>query len=110
MITADPHSKLGRLCRMVAAMKPGERLEIDRSELMDIPSFEHNGAIFRPVDRILGNIVGSAWTHSFEERFNGNVVFSRHEETEERRYKEPDHDIRLHRLEMRDALLKGDEE
>lgn len=96
MHTANPHSPLGYWCRKVAAMKPGERLEVDRRDLQDIPSYEHNFATFTPADRILGNIVGSAYTHSFRIRpDNGHIVFERHEETGKRFYHDPDDEYRL---------------
>ena len=102
MITADPSSLMGEWCRIVAAMKPGQRLDVDVRDLLDIPSFYHNGATFTPPDRILGNIVGSAYTHSYQMHSNGRVVtFVRHENTGERRHKEPDYDIRLQRLKER---------
>jgi len=102
MITADPKSRLGYLCRKVAEMKPGQRLEISRYELADIPSFVLNDADFTPAHRILENIVGSAYTHSFSVRpDNGNVVFARHEETGERHYSSPDDDFRRARSEER---------
>ncbi|XAI96540.1 hypothetical protein [Microcystis phage Mae-JY35] len=102
MITARSNSALGFWCRQVASMKPGERLDVSMHDLSDILSFEHNDATFTPADRILGNIVGSAYTHSF--RVNPErrtVTFMRHEDTGERRYKDPDHDIRLARLQDR---------
>ncbi|MGN7959182.1 hypothetical protein [Agrobacterium radiobacter] len=96
MILADPNTKLGRISGAVDMLKPGECLAFDMRELADIRSFEHNGATFSPADRVLGNIMGSAYTHSFSVTDYGRtVVFYRHEETGERRYKEPDHDIRL---------------
>lgn len=82
MITADPKSLLGLMCRRVDDMKPGEFLAIHRRDLYDIPSYEHNGATFTPPDRILGNIVGSGYTHSYyEDPMNGEIVFRRHAET-----------------------------
>lgn len=92
MITADPHSKLGYVCRMVASMKPGECLDLDRYDLMDIPGFEHNGARFTPADRVLENIVGSAYTHNYREHPNGRTItFIRFEDTGARHYTSPDH-------------------
>lgn len=99
MITANPSSLLGYWCRKVASMKPGQRLEVDRRELADIPSFVHNDADFTPPHRILENIVGSAYTHSFSVRpDNGNIVFERHEDTGKRHYSSPDDDFRRARL------------
>lgn len=91
MITAVPRSALGYWCRKVDEMKPGQRLEVSRHALRDIPTFEHNGADFTPPDRILGNIVGSAYTHSYRVKVeDGTVVFERHVETGERFYTDPD--------------------
>lgn len=99
MILADTSTRLGRIAHAVDMLKPGDCLTFDMSELRDIPSFEHNGATFSPADRVLGNIMGSAYTHSFRVSDGGRTVtFYRHEQTEERRYKEPDHDIRVSRL------------
>lgn len=64
MITADPNTPLGYWCRKVAEMKPGQAMDVPLLDLMDIASFEHNDATFTPPDRILGNIIGSAYTHS----------------------------------------------
>jgi hypothetical protein len=92
IITADPSTYLGRMCKQVAQMKPGERWEVDIRDLQEIPSFEHNCTIFTPADRILGNIGGSAYTHSFHVNpMKGTVTFKRHENTGERRYRDPDH-------------------
>jgi hypothetical protein len=99
MITADPNSHLGYLCKKVDGMKVGECLTLGLEGLRDIPSFEHNGATFSPADRILGNIMGSAYTHSYSiNHLDGTVTFTRHENTGERWYKEPDHDYRVSRL------------
>lgn len=78
-------------CGQVAAMKPGEWLTVDTRALMGIASFEHNGATFTPADRILENIIGSAWTHSYDVDFAGRTVtFRRFEESDTRRYVSPD--------------------
>lgn len=85
---------------MVDNMKEGEWLDVSIEDLRDIPSFEHNFATFNPADRVLGNICGSAYTHSYETRMDGRAVtFKRHKDTGEVRYKEPDHEYRLQRLE-----------
>jgi hypothetical protein len=65
---------------------------------MDIIGFEHNEAFFTPADRILGNIMGSAYTHSYEVRPDGKVTFIRHENTGVRRHNDPDDAYRLARL------------
>jgi hypothetical protein len=99
MHTADPRTVLGEMCRQVAAMKPGECLDVEMRDLREIPSFQHNGVTFTPADRVLGNIVGAAYTHSFEVHPSGKwVTFMCHENTGVRRHKEPDHDIRSSRL------------
>lgn len=91
MITADANSKLGYWCKRVDQMKPGEYLQADMRELQDIPGFEHNGAHFTPADRILENIVGSSYTHSYDADPSGRTVtFKRHEETGKRYYNSPD--------------------
>jgi hypothetical protein len=91
MITADHRSQLGYWCRKVAEMKPGQFLQVDVRELDDIPSYEHNDATFTPADRILGNIVGSAYTHSYRVALDSrSVTFARHEDTGERRHEDPD--------------------
>lgn len=89
--TANPHSLLGYLCTKVAHMKPGECLTVDRFTLREIPSFWHKGAEFTPKDRVLGNIIGSSYTHSYwENPVNGDVTFYRHENTDKRYYEDPD--------------------
>lgn len=91
MITANQQSALGYWCRMVAAMKPGERMDVSGYSLRDIPTFEHNGAHFNQADRILENIVGSSYTHSYVVRdFDDIVTFICHEDTGERHYQSPD--------------------
>lgn len=91
MISADPNSLLGYWCRKVDAMKPGEFLEVSGHTLRDIPSYEHNGATFTPADRVLGNIMGSAYTHSYRVHpYNDTVTFIRHEDNGTRRSVDPD--------------------
>lgn len=91
MITADPKTDLGRWCREIDRMKPGECLDVDMAELQLIPGFEHNGAHWNPADRILENVAGSAWTHSYEVHPGGrHVTFRRHVEDGRRYYQSPD--------------------
>lgn len=91
LISAQPGTPLYRWCKRISEMKPGECLQIDRYDLRDIASFEHNDAWFYPPDRILGNIVGSAYTHSYDdEPMRGWVTFYRHEETGRVWYNDPD--------------------
>ena len=92
MITADPKSPLGYWCKLVADMEPGQCLSVDMRELqVDISSYEHNGATFTPADRVLGNIVGSGFTHSYTiEPMNRTVTFRRHVEDGRRTHEDPD--------------------
>lgn len=92
MITADPRSKLGYICRMVDEMEPGQCLGIDAHDLRDATSsYEHNGAVFTPPDRVLGNIVGSGYTHSYDiDPMNRVVTFRRHHESGKRTFYDPD--------------------
>lgn len=78
-------------CEKVARMQPGQFLAVDRHELCDIETHEHNGATFTAADRVLGNIVGSAYTHSHTLSPDGRkVVFERHQNTGKVRYRDPD--------------------
>lgn len=91
MHTAKPGSKLAYICENLIAMKPGECVKMDRRALADIDEYNHNGSTFTAPDRILGNIAGSAWTHSFRvDPSNGDVTFERHEDTGEIHYRSPD--------------------
>jgi hypothetical protein len=88
MHTADPNTFLGHVCAQVARMKPNECLTVCGYELRhEVSAFMHNGARFTPADRVLGNIIGSAYTHSYtvDER-TGDVTFRRHEEKPGIRY------------------------
>jgi hypothetical protein len=100
MIIEDERSRasLEFWCRRVSRMKPDERLEVDPRDLRDIASYEHNEMTFTPPDRILGNIMGSTYTHSYWQKPDGRIVFARHKNTGERRHKDPDDDYRLARL------------
>lgn len=99
MITAHPDTKLYYLCRAVVSLKAGERIEIDRFDLRDVEQFTHNDALFTVPDRILGNIVGSAYEFSFRaDPRTGNVVFSRHKNDGTVHYREPDEAYRIARL------------
>lgn len=91
MITADPNTLLGYWCRKVSQLEPGQCLDIAMRELADIPSFEHNDATFTPADRILGNIIGSNYTHSYQVHPSGSkVTFTRHEDNGMVRSTDPD--------------------
>lgn len=93
MITANRKTQLGRICEIVDQMKPGQCLKVSVFDLMDIPQYEHNGTTFIAADRVLGNIVGSAYTHDYTEVFDANepyFLFRRHVETGERFHEAPD--------------------
>lgn len=99
--SARAEATLAHIRKIVGCMKPGEYLEVDRYDLYAIPAYEHNDSTFTAADRVLGGIMGSTYTHSFELLMNGNIRFIRHEDKGVRRYKEPDHDIRVERLKQR---------
>lgn len=91
MITANPNTRLGYWCRKVSELTPGRCLDIDIRDLSDIPSFEHNNATFTPADRILGNIIGSNYTHSYRVHPSGSkVTFMCHEDDGTIRSTDPD--------------------
>lgn len=90
MVTALGYPLEG-ICRRVAAMLPGEKLAVPFEALREIPSYEHKGATFTAPDRVLGNITGAAFTHSFwEEPHTQVVIFERHRDTGKRHYTDPD--------------------
>ena len=90
--TALAGTYLAHVCGIAASMKPGECVCVSACELrFEVPSFFHNGAEFRPADQVLGNIIGSAYTHSYTENpVDGTITFRRHEETGQRHYTDPD--------------------
>lgn len=92
MITAEPGTILHMICKDVDRMKPGQYLRVSLFELREIPSYWHNEAEFTPADRVLGNIVGSAYTHSYQIDYEqAYVTFMRHEEKPGvRHYASPD--------------------
>lgn len=91
MITGNPNSLLGKWCKLVDDLKPGSALRCDWEDLMGIDGFVHNGAVFSPADRILENIVGSAYTHNYRVSVDGRTVtFYRFEDTGVRHYMSPD--------------------
>ena len=92
MITADPDTFLGYICRKVDEMKPGQWLTVSAAQMrLEIPSFDYGEATFTPPDRVLENVVGSAYTHSYDVNWGRDeVTFKRHENTGERRYQSPD--------------------
>lgn len=91
MHTADRNSQLGYVCDIVSGMRPGECVDFDIRDLRDIPSFFHNDTHFNPADRVLENIIGSSYTHSYHMHGCGRTVtFVRHAENGKRYYTSPD--------------------
>lgn len=78
------------VCARVASLKPGENIQISRHTIRRITSFWHKGAQFTGADRVLENIMGSAYTHDYIETFNGDIVFRRYADTGKRYYVSPD--------------------
>jgi len=56
-----------RLIQLVGSLKPGQRIDIAWSNLREITPYEHKGGVFGPVDQILGNIIGAAYSIRFWE-------------------------------------------
>lgn len=93
IIFENEHSRraLEHWVERVSQLKPGQLLYVYPHDLQDIQSHEHNGATFSPADRILGNIVGSAYTHSYSMHPSGRfVTFERHEDTGVVWHRDPD--------------------
>lgn len=90
MITA--HSGLLReICEIVDGLITGECVTFDWYMLRDIATYSHNNTVFTAPDRILGNIVGSAYTHSYtQNRMDGTVTFHRHKEDGTVYHRDPD--------------------
>lgn len=65
---------------LVRSLKPGQAITISMRELSHaVPGFRHNGADFTPADRVLENIVGSAFEYSHSTDYaNRSVCFYRH--------------------------------
>ena len=50
----------------VASLCPGQAIDIDQLELdMAVPGFECNDAVFTSADRVLENIIGSAYEFGY---------------------------------------------
>lgn len=101
MISADPKTFLGYICKKVDQMKPGECLSVRLVDLRfnDVSGYYHNEAYFSPAHRVLENVVGSVYTHSLRfDPANDAAIFERHENTGQRRYESPDHADRRNRL------------
>ena len=74
-------------------MKPGQSLKVPDCILRDISAHYHNGTIFTAADRILGNVVGSGYTHDYYEAADNTgccIVIRRYAEDGTRRYTAPD--------------------
>lgn len=108
--TGRSAAALSHYCKLVSRMKPGECIDIPRLDLMEISSYEHNEALFAPADRVLGNIMGSAYTHSYAISPDGQkVTFMRHQNTGQKRHGDPDDDYRIKMLRERHvAFTKED--
>lgn len=97
--TAAPGSDLAYVCEIVCELKSGQAITVGRELLELVPSIFHNDTTFTPAHRVLGNIIGSAYTHSFRvSPKNGDVTFYRHADTGERRYSSPDDEVRRARI------------
>jgi hypothetical protein len=84
---------LDYLAQMIAKLKPGERINVPRSTLADIGSYNYNGATFTPPDQVLENIMGSSggWGYDIDP-IDGKVIFWRreHREGDAPTYRSPD--------------------
>lgn len=78
MISARPDTPLYGICVRVALLAEGNSLCLDLWEFKDISGFYHNDAYFTPADRVLENIVGSAYKYSWAFCNNGQAVVFRH--------------------------------
>lgn len=82
--------------RAVASLKPGQCVSFDRYTMREIPTFEHKGFHFSAADRVLENVVGSAygWTY-LPDPLSGSCSFERMVRTEfdggRRTYVSPDY-------------------
>lgn len=62
----------------IKRLKPGQAIQYSRYELIDkVPGFHHNDAYFSPANRVLENIMGSAYEYYYEEKLDGDIVFYR---------------------------------
>lgn len=77
---------------LVSRLKPGEHIAIDSQMIEEaFRSFWHKGAQFTPADRVLENVVGSAWGWSYsEDLYNRHITFKRILDDGERTYVSPD--------------------
>lgn len=77
----------------VRKLKPGQAIQFSMYELKEnVPGYHYNGAYFSPADRVLENIIGSAYEFRYQENFNGDVIFYRLDKPLEnsRSYTSPD--------------------
>ncbi len=66
------------LAAEVSALKRGEAITIAASALADVAPLQHNGASWSAVERILENVVGSAYEiFTYEDPMTRNVIFYR---------------------------------
>lgn len=71
-------SALRELAARVGALQPGESLDIKAGVLRDVPPLHHNGATWTPEERVLENVIGSAYGwRAVPNPFNGVVTFER---------------------------------
>jgi len=62
----------------IRQLKPGEQCKVDRLELRQIAPPINIGATWEPPDRVMENIIGSAYEFQYwEDRKNGTVYFRR---------------------------------
>jgi len=84
--------------RRVASLKPGECIQFSAIELSNtVQGYHYNGVFFTPADRIMENIIGSAYEFNYTENaITGAVTFCRLEapitygDSRERTYISPD--------------------
>ena len=102
---------LDLIARKVERLEPGKWIVVSWA-LDDLPEIQHNGAMFTPADRVLENIVGSAYEFSYwQDPENGSVVFHRRSEPVKgalRTYVSPDrrdfYDVQVDGLYVRKAV------
>ena len=66
--TAPPGTGLAKLCEMVCRLEPGQCIAITHHDfvLHEVDGYRHsgNGVYFDPGDKVMGNIIGSSYTHT----------------------------------------------
>lgn len=70
--------ELREIAEVVSSLKPGEEVRCDLSVLRNVQPLEYNGARWSPSERVLENVIGSAygWT-VFDDFVRGQVTFGR---------------------------------